>query len=203
MKRIIIPQLPHHVIQRGLQGRQTFFNDTDYTTYLKILTQSGHRYSVQILAYCLMPDHVHLIAIPHQKTSLSSCLRTVHSRYTKYIHSMTGERGQFWQGKYSSHLLDEYYLMACARYIEINPVKREYVTHAEDWPWSSCTAHITGKSDALVTVEPLLEKVTVEWRDFLLEPRPPEEADLFYRHEKNGRPLGCKDFLEWVANRQP
>ncbi len=199
MKRIIIPKLPHHVVQRGLDGRQTFFNEKDYLFYITILTDYCRRYEVKILSYCLMPDHVHLIAVPNEKQSLSRCLRIVHSRYTQYINSRTCSKGQFWQGRYSSHVMDEGNLLVCARYIEINPVKREYVKQPEDWRWSSSRAHISGKNDLLVVADFLPEKVEMTWKEFLAEKRPEQEADIFYRHEKSGKPLGSNDFLERVA----
>nr|CBX27013.1 hypothetical protein N47_A10420 [uncultured Desulfobacterium sp.] len=195
MKRITVPGLPHHVIQRGLQGRQTFLNENDYAVYLEIMVECCHRHGVEIWAYCLMPDYVHLIAIPDKKRSLSGCLQSAHGRYARYINRRTGKSGQFWQGRYSSHLLDEQYLIACARYIEINPVKRKYVDQPEDWPWSSASAHIAGIDDSLVLAKPLLERIEKRWQDFIAEPRPVEEADLFYRHEKTGRPLGSDAFL--------
>ncbi|MBA3037703.1 MAG: transposase [Desulfobacterium sp.] len=195
MKRIIVPGLPHHVIQRGLEGRKIFLNENDYAVYFEIIVECCRRHGVEIWAYCLMPDHVHLIAVPGKKSSLSNCLRAAHGRYTKHINSRTGKSGQFWQGRYASHLLDEQYLIACARYIEINPVKKEYVDQPEDWPWSSARAHITGSNDSLVLVKPLLEGVEMSWQDFIAEPRPVDEADLFYRHEKTGLPLGSDDFL--------
>jgi len=201
MKRITIAGLPHHIIQRGLQSRQTFLSNNHYAAYLKIMAECSCRHGVEIWAYCLMPDHVHLIAIPREKKSLSSCLRAAHGRYTRYINRLTGSSGQFWQGRYASHLLDEQYLIACARYIEINPVKREYVTQPEDWPWSSAKAHITKSDDLLVKTKPLLQRIKRDWRDFLAETRPVEEADLFYLHEKNGRPLGSDAFLTMAEKR--
>ncbi len=176
--------------------------DNDYVAYLEIIAECSRRHGVEIWAYCLMPDHVHLIAVPEEKNSLSNCLRAAHGRYTKYINRRTGSSGQFWQGRYSSHLLDEEYLIACARYIEINPVKREYVDQPEDWPWSSAKAHIMKKDDPLVKVRLLPERVEKDWQDFLAETRPEEEADLFYLHEKNGRPLGNEAFLAMVENGQ-
>ncbi len=202
MKRITMQDMPHHVTQRGLQGRKTFLSENDYVVYIEIMAQCCRKHNVEIWAYCLMPDHVHLIVIPRQKGSLSSCLRAAHGRYTRHINRKTGYRGQFWQGRYASHLVDEHYLIACARYIEINPVKRAYVDQPEDWPWSSARAHITESDDTLVLVKPLLERVEMRWHDFLAETRPVEEADLFYRHEKSGRPLGSDDFFAIFEKKQ-
>ncbi|MFT5702424.1 MAG: putative transposase [Desulforhopalus sp.] len=202
MKRTIIPGLPHHAIQRGLQGRKTFLTNEDYGVYLEIMSDCTRRHGVEIWSYCLMPDHVHFIAIPKETNSLSNCFRAAHSRYTKYINRRTGSSGQFWQARYASHLLDEQYLIACARYIEINPVKRDYVDQPEDWKWSSARAHIMKSDDSLVHAKPLLERVERQWSEFLAETRPENEADLFYLHEKNGRPLGSDAFLAMVEKRQ-
>ncbi len=202
MKRITIAGLPHHVVQRGLNGRQTFLSDDDYGAYLEIMKECCLRHGVDVWAYCLMPDHAHLIAVPGERQALTRCLRAAHGRYTKYINLRTGSRGQFWQGRYASHLLDEQYLIACARYIEINPVKRDYVDQPEDWQWSSAQAHIMKRDDALVQTDPLLERIGVEWQEFLAEVRPAAEADLFYSHEKTGLPLGGNDFLAMVEERQ-
>lgn len=197
MKRITLTGLPHHVIQRGRNGRQTFFNQEDYAVYLEIITECSLRHGLDVWAYCLMPDHVHLIGVPKEENALSRCLKATHGRYTRYINQRTASQGQFWQGRYASHLLDEDYLLACARYIEINPVKRNYVDQPEDWQWSSAKAHIMKIDDPLVR-GPLLERVDIKWQDFLAQTRPPEEADLFYRHEKTGLPLGSKKFLAMV-----
>ncbi len=133
MKRITPPGLPHHVIQRGLQGRQTFLNQDDYAAYFEIITECCLCHGIDVWAYCLTPDHVHLIAVPREKEALTRCLRAAHGRYTRYINRRTASKGRFWQGRYASHLLDEHYLIACARYIEINPVKSNYVYQPEDW----------------------------------------------------------------------
>lgn len=202
MRRIIVPNLPHHIVQRGLNGRQTFLIDDDYEVYLKIMAQCCRQYQVEILAYSLMPDHVHLIAIPKDYNALSSCLRVAHGRYSKYINRRTGRTGACWQGRYSSHLLDQHYLLTCARYIEINAVKREYVDRPEQWRWSSAQAHIDGCDDDLVRVQPLLDRVNcakMSWQEFLAVPRPDSEADMFYAHEKSGLPLGDEAFKEMVA----
>ena len=198
MKRIIITNLPHHIIQRGLNGRQTFLIDDDYVVYLKIMAQCCRQYQIEILAYSLMPDHVHLIAIPKEQNSLSKCLRVAHGRYSKYINRRTGCTGQFWQGCYSSHFLDQHYLLTCARYIEINALKREYVDQPEQWRWCSAQAHINGCDDDLVRVQPLLDRVERSWQEFLAVPRPDSEADLFYAHEKSGLALGGEAFLAMV-----
>lgn len=201
MKRIIVSNLPHHIVQRGLNGRQTFLIDEDYAVYLEIVSHCCRQYQVEVLAYSLMPDHVHLIAIPPVKDALSRCLRVAHGRYSKYINGRTGSKGAFWQGRYASHLLDQHYLLTCARYIEINALKREYVDQPQLWPWCSAQAHIDGCDDTLVRVQPLLDRVGTSWHEFLAVPRPDSEADMFYAYEKSGLPLGDEDFVAMVNKR--
>jgi len=123
-------------------------------------------YGVEIWAYCLMLNHIHLIAIPKKKESLKSAIGEAHRRYTRMINFRKGWRGHLWQGRFSSFILDENYLLACTRYIEMNPVRASLVKKAEDWPWSSASAHIKGKNDMLVNVSPLLRLIKKEWGDF-------------------------------------
>jgi len=189
-RRTVLSGYPHHIIQRGDNGRQIFFGKEDYLTYIEFMADSCLSYDIEIWTYCLMPDHSHLIAVPKEKDSLSAALRKAHSRYTKYINKRKGLSGRFWKGRFASHVMDEHYLIACARYIEINPVKRDYVKSAEQWKWSSAVAHINGKDDGLVKVKPLLSRVKKNWSDFLSEYTPSEESEKFYEHEKSGKPLG-------------
>ncbi len=195
MARIVAPGLPHHIIQRGLRGRQIFFTDEDYSAFIDIMAESCKRHGVAVWTYCLMPDHTHLIAVPENKASLSACILEASGHYIRHMSRRKSMRGQFWQGKFASHPMDEHHLISCARYIEINPVKREYVERPEQWTWSSASAHIAGRDNRLVTARPLLERVKQDWPVFLAKERPPEEADLFYRHERTGQPLGSDDFI--------
>jgi len=104
----------------------------------------------------------------------------------------------YFRGWLQSHLLDENHLLTCARYIEINALKREYVTKPEQWRWCSAQAHIDGCDDSLVRVQPLLDRVDMSWREFLAVPRPESEADMFYAYEKSGLPLGDEAFVARV-----
>jgi len=164
--RIVCPGKPHHITQRGNRRQQTFFNDDDYQSYQTLMSDWCKEYGVKIWAYCLMPNHIHLIAIPKTKESLKSAIGEAHRRYTRMINFRKGWRGHLWQGRFSSFILDENYLLACTRYIEMNPVRASLVKKAEDWPWSSASAHIKGKNDMLVNVNPLLRLIKKEWGDF-------------------------------------
>jgi len=113
-------------------------------------------YDVDIWAYCLMPNHVHLIAVPSERESLRLAIGEAHRRYTHRVNFREGWRGHLWQGRFSSYVMDERYLLACARYMENNPVRAGLADRADRWSWSSAKSHIGRKNDKLVNVEPLL-----------------------------------------------
>lgn len=188
--------MPHHVIQRGNRRQQTFFNDEDYQSYLNLMSEWCAKYQVDSWAYCLMPNHVHLILVPQNKEGLNLAVGEAHRRYTRRINFREGWRGHLWQGRFSSFIMDEKYLFACTRYIELNPVRAGLVKRPEEWPWSSAAAHIKGRNDILVAAEPLLELVQKPWKDFLSHSVHEGVIDLLRKHERTGRPLGEGTFVE-------
>ncbi|MDY7033785.1 MAG: transposase [Thermodesulfobacteriota bacterium] len=123
---------------------------------------------MEIWAYCLMPNHVHLIAVPASEDGLRKAIGEAHRRYTRYINFSKGWRGYLWQGRFSSYTMDETYLLVAAKYIEFNNVRADLVEEPWDYQRSSASAHFTEKDDDLVNVSPLLE-IAGNWRDFLSE----------------------------------
>jgi putative transposase len=197
LARIVVAGVPHHITQRGNRRLTTFFTDEDYAAYLSLLAEWCPRCGVEIWAYCLMPNHVHLIAVPASEDGLRRGLGEAHRRYTRGINFREGWRGHLWQGRFASFAMDNRYLMRTARYVELNPVRAKLCRVPWRWPWSSAAAHLAGRDDALVRVQPLLER-TGDWREFLREGLEANEADLFRRHERTGRPLGEASFLERI-----
>ena len=120
---------------------QTFFCDEDYQEYLALLEHWCGEFDVCIWAYCLMPNHVHLILVPSTADSLRRAVAEVHRRYTRMINFREGWRGCLWQGRFASFVMSEAHLMGAVRYVERNPVKADLVERAEDWCWSSAAAH--------------------------------------------------------------
>lgn len=149
---------------------------------------------VEIWAWCLMPNHVHLVAVPHTEEAFSRAIGQAHRRYTRRINFREKWRGHQWQERFASFPTDEQYLLATARYIEMNPVAAKLVQNPEDYRWSSAQAHLAGEDDELAQVSPLLELVS-DWHNFL-KLTPPDEVDMIHRHERTGRPLGGKGFIE-------
>jgi putative transposase len=192
--RVVAPGIPHHVVQRGNRKLKTFFHEGDYRAYISFLGEWSRRCAVQIWAYCLMPNHVHLIAVPESPDGLRRAIGETHKRYSNRINSREGWRGHLWQGRFSSYPLDEAYLLTACRYIEMNPVHARLVKSPEEYPWSSASAHLNGYDDSLVRVKPLLE-IVGEWRMFLFGPIPGNELHSLKRHETTGRPLGNPQFI--------
>ena len=129
LARVIAPGLPHHVTQRGNRRQQTFFCDEDYQSYIHLMSEWCGAHEVEIWAYCLMPNHVHLIAVPHLEDGLRHAVGEVHRRYTRMVNFREGWRGHLWQGRFASFVLDEPYLLKATRYIELNPVRAGLITH--------------------------------------------------------------------------
>ena len=168
LARFVFPGLPHHVTQRGNRRQQVFFSGEDYKDYLALLAEDCRDARVSVWAYCLMPNHVHLILVPSDTGGLRAALAEAHRRYTRKVNFREGWRGYLWQGRFSSFPMDDEYLFACARYVELNPVRAKLVERARDWQWSSARAHLTRRDDKLVSAAPLLERVP-DWKSFLGE----------------------------------
>ena len=195
LARLVIPGMPHHVTQRGNRRQQTFFNDGDYAAYVELLADWCHEEGVEIWSYCLMPNHIHLIAVPKTETSLRRGIGEAHRRYTRRINFREQWRGYLWQGRFASFVMDEPYLLAAARYVELNPARARLVPRAEDWPWSSARPHLSGRDDRLVMVAPLLAMVP-DWTAFVNSALPEEELRELRSHNRTGRPLGSTSFLD-------
>jgi putative transposase len=184
----------HHITQRGNRRQHTFFCDEDYHIYLELMGQWCGAHSVEILAYCMMPNHVPLIAVPQSADGLRRAIGEVHRRYTRMINFREGWRGHLWQGRFASIVLEEPYLLTAARYIELNLVRAGLINSPSRYRWSSAAAHVRGKDDMLVRVNSLLE-LAPNWRAFLARVIRVEDVKLLRTHEHTGRPLGGEEFL--------
>lgn len=193
--RIVVPGEPHHIIQRGNRRLPTFFCDDDYRYYIEVMREWCDRHNVAIWAYCLMTNHVHLVAVPETEDGLRLAIGEAHRRYSLRVNRREGWTGHLWQGRFSSFVMDEPYLLATARYVELNPVKAEMVSAAHDYRWSSAKAHIAGEEDLLVKTAPLLKYVP-NWRLFLEGEEKENVGELIHQHERTGRPLGGVTFFD-------
>ena len=188
LARVVAAGIPHHVTQRGNRRQTVFFDDDDYRAYTALLAEGCAGAGVAVWGYCLMPNHVHLIMVPQDEAALREALSEAHRRYTRRVNFREGWRGHLWQGRFASVPMDEAHLLACARYVELNPVRARLTATAWAWPWSSARAHLAGRDDGLVQVGPLLELVP-DWRAFLSEGLD-AEAHAAIRSGANGPPAG-------------
>lgn len=197
--RLVVPGFPHHVTQRGNRRQKTFFSADDYRTYIKLVGVAKTTAGVAIWAYCLMPNHVHLIAVPKRESSLAQLFASAHLRYTRYINSRNNWRGHLWQERFHSCVMDQQHLISAARYVELNPVRAGLCTKPEDWRWSSARAHLSARDDRLVHAGPLLKLVS-DWRRYLQD-LPADHTDKKLReHSRSGRPLGDQAFVKTLES---
>ena len=203
LARVVVPGLPHHVTQRGNGRAQTFFGDDDYALYRDLLAASCRDAGVQVWAWVLMPNHVHLVLLPSDVDGLRRALAGVHRRYAGHIHARMKRTGHFWQGRFGAVAMDEPHLAASLRYIALNPVRARLVARPEDWRWSSIHAHLTGSDDGMTAVAPVLERFP-DFAGFIGQGPDDETFARLRRAESVGRPLGDEAFvtaLEAVTNR--
>jgi putative transposase len=193
--RIIAPGIPHHVTQRGNRRMQTFFCDDDYQAYIDLMAEWCDKCHVEIWAYCLMPNHTHMVALPETEDGLRRAIGEAHRLFTRRINFREEWRGHLWQGRFASFPMDERHLFTVARYVEMNPVRAKLVTDPVNWRWSSAAAHVSGKDDQLVKVAPLLN-IIENWNDFLLNSCTSKDLENIRRQERSGRPFGKDSFIE-------
>ena len=200
LARVVVPGYPHHVTQRGNGRARTFFGDADYALYRDLLAENCRAADVEIWAWCLMPNHVHLILVPSDPDGLRRALARVHRSYAGVIQARRKRSGHFWQGRFGAVAMDEQHLMAALRYVSLNPVRARLVERAQDWRWSSTSAHLRGKDDGLTALAPIRDRVP-RFADLLASD---PEQDLFGQlraAESIGRPLGDDRFLSRIERR--
>ena len=198
LARLVLPGLPHHVTQRGNRRQRTFFADSDYRLYKRYLAEACEETGTAVWAWCLMPNHVHLILVPTASEGLAATVGPAHLRYTRAINAREGWTGHLWQGRFASFVMDERHLTACARYVELNPVRAGLVERAEDWIWSSARAHLSGRPDGLTDPAPLLDRWP-NWRAMLDTSLADADLGAIRARERSGHPLCEPNFLESLA----
>lgn len=192
--RLVFPGIPHHVTQRGNRRQLTFFSDADYALYLRLLRFWCSKTDTAVWAWCLMPNHVHLVLVPSRADGLAGALAPVHRRYTWTINQREGWRGFLWQSRFASVPMDEAHLHACLRYVELNPVRAGLVERAEQWRWSSARAHLGLAPDGITELAAAGERVG-DWRALLERGLGEDERDAIRAGERTGRALGGATFI--------
>ncbi len=212
LPRLVVPNQPHHVIQRG-NDRQLVFRDTsDYAVFLGRLGEAAKQFEVAIHAYVLMPNHLHLLASPSDSTGLARMMQWVGRYYVPYFNHKYGRSGTLWQGRYRTSVIDsEQYFITCSRYIELNPLRAGMVLSPGDYAWSSYPHHIGVRVDPLITDHPLywaLGNTPFEreaaYKDLAEQALTPEDL-IKMRDSVKGWALGSEQFktkLEKIVSRR-
>ena len=197
LARIVVPGAPHHVTQRGNRRQPVFFEDGDYRYYLALLSEAAKKAETEVWAYCLMPNHVHLILVPGHADGLRAALGDAHRRYTRFINARNNWTGHLWQGRFGSVAMDEAHLAHAVRYVSLNPVRARLVKRASAWPWSSVNAHLSAKADGLVTPSPVLDRFP-DFAALLESGEDAEQSQALRAAETIGRPLGARQWLDEI-----
>lgn len=150
--RVLVPNCPHHVVQRGHNRKAVFLADQDYQYYLENLKEWKTELGIKLYAWCLMTNHIHLVVEPGKDAmDISALMKRINGRQSAYVNKLEGRSGALWEGRYkASPIQKDSYLLACCRYVELNPVKAGMVVSAADYPWSSYQERILGKSHKLL-----------------------------------------------------
>ena len=198
LARVLWPETPYHVTQRGNARRCVFESDNDRLVYLDLLQTHSRLQELSIAGYCLMSNHVHLIAIPRGAESLPLALKHAHGRYAAYFNARHASSGHVWQGRYYSCPLDEAHFWAALRYTELNPVRAGMVERAAGYRWSSAAAHCGLDAPAAwLEMAPFVGAwTTAAWREYLAQAGAAVEAEAIRKSTHTGRPLGTPEFVE-------
>lgn len=200
--RFVLPDYPHHIVQKGNYGQQTFFDRNDYLKYINLTKDYSIDRGVTMQSYCLIHNHVHMLGVPRSATALADMMHCTAGHYAQYFNNKYQRQGRLWQSRFHSSVVDtNEYLWWVALYIEWNPVRAKLVAHPEEWPYSSANHHATGKGDLLVT-EPLFDETDMrEYRKLLGEGPPAIHVKQIRNSTNANRPIGGSDFLLRLGQR--
>jgi putative transposase len=202
--RVVAVGAPHHVTQRGNNRQKVFFHDSDRRFYLVLLAEQCRRHELRILGYCLMPNHVHLIAVPDRSDSLACALGRAHNLYSRWFNARHHRSGHLWQNRFYSAPLDRRHLLAALRYVDLNPVRAQLVGKALDYGWSSARAHAGSRDASSILDTKLWAKICPhdDWKP-LLEAATPQEQLLQRIRDatRSGKPLGTEKFVRELASK--
>ncbi len=195
--RIVVPGCPHHITQRGNNRQDVFFVDEDRRRYLAMLREQAPQFGLRIHAYCLMNNHVHLVAVPQKESSLAQAVGRTHWLYAQYINRLHGRAGHLWQNRFYSCALDEDHYLRAMAYAEQNPVRAGLARRPWRWPWSSAAAHC-GEADNSGLLDMIAWRkwrTAEQWQAILLEGQDEQLLRVVRQGLSCGRPLGGDAWL--------
>lgn len=202
--RIVLPDCPHHIVQRGHNRQVVFVGDEDYRYYLENIKEWKTRLGCKVYAYCLMSNHVHLIVDPGKRIeNLALFMKRVAGRQTRYVNKLERRTGTLWEGRYkSSPIKADEYLLSCSRYIELNPVRAGIVDEPEHYVWSSFRKKIGLEGPALLDLDQYYMTMGEDgYREWVKGAVPDGEWKMIWEAVKIGRPTGSNRFAEEISQK--
>ncbi len=200
LARVVAVGEPHHLTQRGNNRQPTFLDDHDRHTYCRLLAGQCAREGVRLLGYCLMPNHVHMVAIPERPDSFARGMGRAHYLYARAVHERWGGSGHLWQNRFFSCPLDRDHLWTALRYVDLNPVRAHLVEEATEYDWSSARTHVEGRDRPGLVDADLWRQVCPreDWKEVLGRSRNEEAAGMAALRQAtaSGRPLGGDGFVK-------
>lgn len=196
--RVVAAGVPHHITQRGNAGQFVLTTDAERGLYLDLLVHYSALHQLLLVGYCLMSNHVHVVAIPEQEDSLALTFKYAHGRYATQWNVRHDSSGHAWQGRFFSCPLDTAHLWAALRYVELNPVRARLAARPEDYVYSSAAVHcgVLPAKDWL-HMDPWRSCWTSDvWRGYLACGTDEAEAEAIRENTHTGRPLGSPEFVE-------
>ena len=202
--RVVAVGAPHHVTQRGNNRQKVFFSAADRGIYLSLLGSHCRRWKLTLLGYCLMPNHVHLVAVPEQAQSLAKAVGRTNYEYAVYLNGRRRRSGHVWQNGFYSTSLSRDHLVAALRYVDLNPVRARLVDKAVSYEWSSAVAHVNGKDATGLLDQKAWQELCPlnDWGEVLAAASPDEKhVERLRQATRTGRPLGSEEFVSALEAR--
>lgn len=199
--RVMLANWPFHLTHRGNHRKCVFRTDDDRLAYLGFLDRFSKKFGMLIWAYCLMDNHVHLVAVGKQRDSISKTLGNTHRACSRVRNRESRVTGHLWANRFFSTALDEPHLWAAARYVELNPVRARLVDDAIDYPWSSAQAHAGVRHDRLLEPERPFPGHIGNWADWLRAGLEEQTADRLRTNTSTGRPTASDAVVRELEDR--
>ena len=195
--RIVLPGLPHHIVQRGNNRQDVFFVNDDRRVYLSLLGKECRKHGLRVIGYCLMTNHVHLVAIPPAKEAFAKAIGRADFVYTQYVNRLHDRRGHLWQNRFFSCAMDQAHLLASLAYVDRNPVRAGLARSAWEYPWSSAAAHLGRPDPAGLVDEAAWREASrnIDFKAMLMRAEKERDLAALRQNTLSGRPLGSDSFL--------
>ncbi len=200
--RVVAVDVPHHITHRGNNRQDVFLTDEDRRRYQDLLRNQLEPCGIELLGWCWMSNHVHLVAVPRRENSLSRLVMQVHSAYAQDFNRRYRRSGHLWHSRFYSCALGPAHLYAALLYVNRNPVRAGMTGEATAWRWSSATAHVDGVDPDGLLAAWMLDSIGgfENWRECLSQPLDQDASAELREATRSGRPFGHSEFLEQLEN---